>query len=387
MGNGSSPELRELVERAREVATSVVAARAEEEDREASWPEPAMRALGEAGLLGLHVPRDLGGHEEGLTGLLSVVEVLARESGSAALCYAMHCVGTAVIVAKATEAHRHRYLEPIARGEHVTTLALSEPGTGAHFWVPETRLEREAGAYRVEGAKSFVTNGGHADSYVLSVAAAGGEGDEGAFSCVLLDAGAEGMQWGEPWRGLGMRGNQSRTVELRGVRVPEGNLLGAEGDQLWYVFEVVAPYFLMAMAGTYLGIATEALSLARAHLRQRRYTHTGELLGSSPLLAHRLGELWIEVEGTRQLVHSAARRADEGDPEALMAVLACKAAAGRAAVRVTNEAMTLTGGMGYRENGKLARLLRDARASHVMSPTTDLLHTWLGRALLGQPLL
>ena len=93
------------------------------------------------------------------------------------------------------------------------------------------------------------------------------------------------------------------------------------------------------------------------------------------------------VEATRQLVHAAARKGDAGEPDALPSILACKAAAGDAAVRIANEAMTLCGGAGYRDNGRLARILRDARASHVMAPTTDMLKTWVGRALLGLPLL
>jgi isovaleryl-CoA dehydrogenase len=379
-----------LVEEARRIAQEVVAPNAEDEDREARWPAPAMRALAASGLTGLQVPEELGGRGEGLTGLAAISETLGQESGSTALCFAMHCVGTAVIAAKATEHQRERYLRPIARGEHVTTLALSEPGTGAHFWLPETearRSEGDASHYVVDGTKSFVTNGGEADSYVLSTAAAEGAIGEGEFSCLLVDRDSEGMVWEDVWRGLGMRANSSRTVRLEGVRVPAANLLGAEGDQLWYVFEVVAPYFLMAMAGTYLGVARGALEVAREHLGTRRHSHSGELLGSHPVLTHRLGELWSTVEATRQLVYSAARRADAGEPEALTSVLACKAAAGEAAVRVTNEAMTLLGGRGYRENGKLARMLRDARASHVMSPTTDILYTWVGRALLNQPLL
>lgn len=382
-----SPRLRELVGRARRVATEVVAVHAEAEDREARWPEPGMRALADAGLLGLHVPEELGGHGEGLTGLAAISEVLATESGSTALCFAMHCVGTAVIAAKATDFHREAYLRPIARGEHLTTLALSEPGTGSHFWLPETRLIRAGDEYALEGTKSFVTNGGHADSYVVSTAAAEAAAGDGTFSCVLLDAGAGGLEWQEGWSGLGMRANSSRSVRLEGVRVPRRNLLGEEGDQLWYVFEVVAPYFLMAMAGTYLGVAQAAFDVAREHLGTRRHSHTGELLGNNPVLGHRLGELWTRLESTRQLVYSAAERADRGDESALVAVLACKAAAADAAVTLTNEAMTLAGGMGYRENGKLARMLRDARAGHVMSPTTDVLLTWVGRALLNQPLL
>ncbi|HEV2148478.1 MAG TPA: acyl-CoA dehydrogenase family protein [Longimicrobiaceae bacterium] len=384
----SSSRLRELVARAREVTETVAAPNAEAEDRDARWPGPAMRALADAGLMGLHVPEDLGGHGEGLSGLVALSETLAQGSASAAMCYAMHCVGTAVIAAKATDHHKEAYLVPIARGEHVTTLALSEPGTGIHFYLPQSLVLPESDHYLVRGTKSFVTNGGEADSYVVSVAAPDEEGaGEGTFSCVLVDEGTPGLRWEEPWAGLGMRGNSSRTVRLEDVPVPRGNLLGEEGDQLWYVFEVVAPYFLMAMAGTYLGVASAAFAIAREHLGTRRYAHSGELLGSSPVLAHRLGELWTELSRTRHLVHAAAARADAGDPDALPEVLACKAAAGDTAVLLTNEAMTLCGGSGYRENGTLARLLRDARASHVMAPTTDILKTWVGRALLGQPLL
>lgn len=388
MGGDGSAKLDHLVEIAREITDTVVARNVEREDAEAAWPEPSMRALAEAGLMGLHVPEALGGHGQGLTGLVAISETIAQESPSTALCYAMHCVGTAVIAAKATDHQKEAYLEPIARGEHITTLALSEPGTGAHFYVPQTRITRAGDDYVLDGTKSFITNGGHADSYVVSTVGvdAGAAGGEGTFSCVLVDADS-GLHWLDEWRGLGMRSNSSRSARLDAIRIPARNLLGEEGDQLWYVFEVVAPYFLMAMAGTYAGVARAALQIAREHLGTRRHSHSGELLGAHPVLAHRLGDLWTEVERTRTLVNAAARRADDGDPEALTAVLACKAAAGDAAVQVANEAMTLAGGIGYRENSKLARMLRDARAAHVMAPTTDVLKTWVGRALLNLPLI
>ena len=379
--------LTAFAETARQIAEEIVASGAEAEDAQARWPAEAMAALAQAGLLGLHVPEAQGGHGEGLSALVAVAETLAAESASTAMCFAMHCVGTAVIAAKATDWQKQAYLEPIAQGRHVTTLALSEPGTGVHFYLPETSVAVEGDGYRLDGTKSFVTNGGHADSYVLSTRAAQAAGGEGTFSCVLVDEGTPGMEWADPWAGLGMRGNSSRAVRLDGVRVPRNRLLGAEGDQLWYIFEVVAPYFLMAMAGTYAGLAHAALEVAREHLGTRRHSHTGELLGAEPVLAHRLGELYIEVERTRRMVHSAAARADAGEADALVAVLGCKAAAGDTAVRVANEAMTLCGGIAYRENSRLARILRDARASHVMAPTTDVLKTWAGRALLNLPLL
>jgi isovaleryl-CoA dehydrogenase len=380
-------DLQELIGRAGDVARTRLAPHAEEEDRTAAWPEPAMRALQEAGLMGLNVPAAAGGSGQGLLGLVAVAETLARESASAAICYGMHCVGTAVIAAKATPQQTSSYLEPIAAGRHITTLALSEPGTGAHFYLPESGLERDADGYVVTGEKSFVTNGGHADSYVVSTQASQGEAGEGTFSCVVVEGTDEGLCWREPWDGFGMRANSSRSLRLEGVRLPAERLLGREGDQIWYVFEVVAPWFLMAMAGTYLGVAAEAWEIARQHLGSRRHSHSGELLGANDVLAHRLGSLYTVVEATRRLAYAAAARADAGNPDVLPAVFAAKAAAGDAAVEVTNEAMTLCGGRAFMRDGKLARLLRDARASHVMSPTTDILKTWIGRASLNLPLI
>ena len=385
--NEISEALTPHVAAARDVAQNVTATHAAEDDEHARWPAATMHALGEAGLMGLLAPRAVGGIEGGMRGLVAVSEVLARESASAGLCFAMHCVGTAVIAAKPTAEQRERYLVPIARGEHLTTLAVSEPGTGAFFFYPEAALARAGDGFELTGTKSFVTNGAHADSYVVSTAPLTGESDEGRFNCVLVDRDLHGLTWMDAWHGFGMRANDSRTMRLERVRLPSENLLGEVGDQLWYVFEVVAPYFLMAMAGTYLGVAQAAFDEARAHVGTRRYAHSGELVGAAPVVSHRLGELWMQLESTRRLVHAAAARGDAGTDDALTAILASKAAASEAAVTLANEAMTLCGGSAYRDNSRLARILRDARASHVMAPTTDLLKTWIGRALLNLPLL
>jgi alkylation response protein AidB-like acyl-CoA dehydrogenase len=388
MDDQFSPRIRALYERAREVVDAHVAPHAARVDAEAAWPEHSMKAFAEAGLLGLQVPTALGGHGQGLLALSVLTETIARACPSSALCFGMHCVGTAVIAAKATPYHEERYLRPIAQGRHITTLSLSESGSGTHFYLPRTRLREDGDRFIVDGEKQFTTNGGRADSYVLSVVPAGSDAALGGdFSCLVVDGGSPGMEWLQPWAGLGMRGNSSRGVRLEGVPVPRANLLGEPGDQLWYVFEVVAPYFLMAMAGTYLGIAQSALEATGMHLRSRRYAHSGEALADADILQHRYASMWTAVEKTRGLVREAAMRGDAGHPEALPHILACKADAGDTAVQVTNDAMTLCGGIAYRENSRMAQMLRDARASHVMAPTTEVLKLWLGRALLGIPLL
>lgn len=375
--------LRAIVE---EITREVIAPKSEIVDQEGVWPEHSIQALKDAGLMGLHVPKRLGGHEQGLLALAVISETIARGCASSALCYAMHCVGSAVITAKATKYHEDRYLRPIAEGNHITTLALSEVGSGAHFYLPQTQLEQNDNQYVMNGTKHFVTNGGHADSYVISTKAST-EVERGEFNCLVLDAITPGMNWLDPWHGFGMRGNSSRAVRLENVHVPLDNLLGREGDQIWYVFEVVAPYFLIAMAGTYVGVAQSALDIARNHLQTRQYAHSGDTLANIPILQHKLAEMNIAVQKTRGLVYHAAYLGDVADPAATISIMMAKADAGDMTVQVTNEAMTVCGGSAYRENSELARLVRDARASHVMAPTTDVLKTWVGRLLLGQPLL
>ncbi len=379
--------LSAVLERVRDLASGPVAARAQATDEERRWPEENFRALQAAGLGGLVVPASCGGLGQGLFALARVCEELGKSCASTAIGYGMHCVGAAVIAARATPDQEERYLRPIAAGRHWTTLALSEPGTGSHFYFPQTSLLRlPHGTLHIVGKKSFVTNGGHADSYVVSTVAAEPDAPPGQFSCVAVGARTAGLHWEEPWAGVGMRGNSARGLTLD-ARVPAADLLGKEGDQIWYVFNVVAPYFLIAMAGTYLGIAANALETARAHLAARRYEHTGAALADQPVLQRELGILWRKVERTRRLVYYAAAEGDAGSAESLIALCSAKAEVADCAVEAVNAAMTLVGGIGYRAGGSLERSLRDARAAHVMAPTTLLLETWMGRALLGLPLL
>jgi alkylation response protein AidB-like acyl-CoA dehydrogenase len=385
---GYPRDLESILERAQEIARDVAAPNAKSVDQDACWPEAGIRALQQAGLGGLTVPEAQGGIGQGSYAVLQVCEILGSECASTAMCFGMHCVGAAVLSAKATPDQRERYLQPIIEGKHLTTLSLSETGTGTHFYLPHTQIEAvSSNMYKVNGSKAFVTNGGYADSYVVSTVAAEPDAPVGQFSCIVVREEAEGLHWGPPWDGLGLRGNASRTLELDQVMVPRSDLLGEEGDQIWYVFQVVAPYFLMVMSGAYLGIASAALEIARNHLIKRHYSDSGSSLGQFPVLQHRLGTLWGMLERTRRLAYHAAASFDAGDPNALPAVFTAKAEVAECAVSMVNEVMTLTGGMAYREGSRLHQLLRDARAAHVMAPTTELLRIWTGRTLLGQPIL
>ena len=385
--DANSRSLDDLRRLAAHISEIELAPRAAEIDAKGAWPEAQLQSLAAAGLMGLHIPERLGGMELGLEALIVISEELGRGCSSTAMCFSMHSVAAKVLVAKATPDHEDRFLRPMAEGRHITSLALSEPQTGAHFFLPRARFVTEGEAYRIDGEKSFVTSGGHADSFVVSAVSPDSDLDPGTFTCLVVEAGSSGLDWGRGWQGFGMRGNSSRPVSLNGVKVPKANLLGAEGDQIWYMFEIIAPYFLMAMTGTYLGIARAALDEVVAHMKSREHSHTGETLSDIPVLWHEVAQAWTDVEATRQLALHAARQGDADHPEAALAIFAAKAKVAQTVTAVTETAMRLMGGRAYADNSRIARLHRDARAAHVMAPTTHMLQGWLGRSLLGMPIL
>lgn len=372
---------------ARRIAVTVAAEERRRTDGRGEWPAGTMRALGDAGLMGLVVPRSAGGLGLGYAALVAVCEELGRENPSASLAFGMHCVGTACITARATTYQVERYLRPIARGEHVTTLALSERESGAHFYLPRLALERDGSTLVLDGEKSFVTNAGHANSFVVSTAALDPSEDPGRFNLLIADADAPGVSVGDAWHGFGMRGNSARSIRFSRARVPAEGMLGEEGAQTWYAFEVVAPYFLTAMAGTYLGVASRAVDEAASHMRGRGIRPLGRTLADQPTLQRDLAHAWTRVEAARRFLYHAAALADAQDPGAVLALMGAKAMLDDVSVSVTNAAMTLGGGIAYHENSLLGMLLRDARASGVMSPTEGILLGWIGRSLLDLPML
>jgi alkylation response protein AidB-like acyl-CoA dehydrogenase len=373
---------------AAEIAQTVLKSNSQRIDANAEWPRESIEALLKAGLGGLVVDRKYGGLGYGQSGLAVICEILAGSCASTALCFGMHCVASAMISARATKYQVENYLKPIVAGTHLTTLALSEPSSGAHFYIPETKLfSNNSPDYMLEGEKTFITNGSYADSYIVSTVTGEEEAPMGEFSCVIVPGNKEGLIWGEVWKGFGMRGNSSRSLKLDKVKISKDDLLGEEGAQIWFIFNIVAPYFLTAMAGTYLGIASAAFKDAKEHVAKRSHSATGTDLKSLSFLQHKIGVLYARLESVRRLLYYAAQQSDSSQPDSDVLIFSAKAEVADAAVFICNEALTIAGGIGYRENSNFSRYLRDVRASHVMAPTTDVLRIWAGRALLDQPLL
>jgi len=366
-----------LVESVREVAREHIAPLAAAVDRERAFPDSSIRALGERGALGLLVPEASGGAGAGLAELVAACESLGSACASSAMVFLMHSVTAATIAAGGGE-RAGEYLEAMAAGRKLGTLAFSERGTGAHFYAPELTAASEDGGVRIRGRKSFVTSGGHADVYLVLVRSTAGDG----LDCYAVEGG-HGVRFEGEWDGLGMAGNSSVAAEFDCV-VDAASLIGGAGGGQALVFTAVAPFFLAGLAAVNVGIAAAALAATVEHAAKPRYADGGSL-AEIQSIQHALANMDIGTRAARLVVAEAARLGDAGDESALVALMEAKVLATEAAAAVTQTALEVCGGQGYTRAMAIERHLRDARAGAVMAPTNGVLRNWTGKALAGLP--
>jgi alkylation response protein AidB-like acyl-CoA dehydrogenase len=237
----------------------------------------------------------------------------------------------------------------------------------------------------IDADKSFATSAGEADSYVLACGAPGSD-DPLVTDLHLVAADAPGIEVGAPFDGLGMRGNASAPLRVRGVRVADERRLGAPQSGFGLMLSATLPWFVLGSAACSVGIAGAALASAIEHATGARFEHLGSSLADVPGVRARLAEAKIRHAQARAYLRSVAHEIAADAPEAPLGVLALKAAAAEMAVDVTDLCLRVGGGAAYAKQGPLERHLRDARAASVMAPTTDLLRDFLGKALCGQEL-
>lgn len=378
--------IRELLAENERLAKEAFAPRADEVDRSRSFPRKNIQELGQAGLLGLTVPVEFGGAGGNIGDAARALETLGQACASTAMVILMHYCGTAVIAAQGSNVLKQSLLPSIARGEHLTTLAFSEAGSGGHFYMPVSEVTKDGEGFRLKSQKSFVTSAGEADSYVVSTRKAGASGPT-ELDLYLVKAGARGFEVGKPFEGLGLAGNASAPMQLDDVELHDQDRLGPEGSGFQTMMEVVLPNFQVGVAAVSLGIAGAAFQFSTAHVTSRKYEHAGGIsLAAIPRVQFLAAEMALELRSARAYLGETIHRAGAGDPEAMLDVLGIKAKAAEAALAITSRAMTLGGGAAYGRRGGLERVFRDAQAASVMAPTTDVLKEFLGKACLGIPL-
>jgi alkylation response protein AidB-like acyl-CoA dehydrogenase len=387
----------------RRVIDEVVAPGAAAVDASGEFPRAAVDALGAAGLLALTVPANCGGGGgAGLREAAEVVRELGSVSGSTAMIVTMHYSGVAALAAGSDK----DTLTEIAGGRHLTTLAFSETGSRSHFWAPmSTAAPQPDGlTVRLDASKSWVTSAGQADSYVWSSRpltrgglAGGGDargggggavgGTAGPMTLWLVPASTPGLSVAGPFDGLGLRGNASAPLAADGAVVPLSAMLGPDGAGLDLALAAILPCFLICSAAMSAGLMRRLATETAAHLQRTQLAHLGVSLAQQAAPRAQLARLQIEADRTWAHISDCLAAVEAGRPDATLLVLEVKAAAGEAAADAADLALRAGGGAAFRKESVVERLFRDSRAARVMAPTTEALDDFIGRALLGLPLL
>ncbi len=342
-----------------------------DESEEAGRPPAALlKEMGGAGLLGLSIAEEYGGGGGDALAVVVLAEELARASGGIAVTALVSGYMSAPHIAQfGTAEQRARYLPGLVAGEKISSIAVTEPGTGSDVGGITTRATpvQGDGGFRLNGTKMFITNAGIADVFVVA-ARTSPDGHRG-ITTFIVEAGQPGLSLGQPLRKMGWHASDTREVIFSDCQVAGDAVLGELNrgfHQIMSAFQLER----LTLAAMGLGHAEECLRAATTYARDREVF--GSPLISLQAIRHRLAAASVELEAARLLTYRAAARLDSDHPEVGKSVAMAKYHAAIAANRIVDECVQLFGGSGFLEETPVARHFRDARVLRIGGGTDEI---------------
>ncbi|MBN3755610.1 acyl-CoA dehydrogenase [Paraburkholderia sp. Tr-20389] len=362
---------------ARRVAQDIVAATAAERDRTSAWPRNELKAAGEMGFLGMHVPEEYGGSAATFPEYcLAIEEFAAADAGFATIVHVHN--GLAGAVAQGgTEAQKRKYLPDMASGKTIVAGLLTEPQAGSDTAAFRTTARREGDHYVLNGSKQFISNGNEAGvGLAIAAITETPEGKKGP-SLFIVDPRAPGYNVTRVEEKLGQRSAHVAAIQLDDHRVPAENLVGEEGGGYKRVMGMLSE--------GRIGIAAVACGVARAALEAAvKYAQEREAYGAPIIklqgVAFDLADMATQVDVAYHYMLHAARLHAAGVPCAKEASMA-KLFASEIAEKVCSEAIQIHGGYGYLTDFPVERYYRDARVTKIYEGTSHIQKVIIARNL------
>jgi alkylation response protein AidB-like acyl-CoA dehydrogenase len=282
------------------------------------------------------------------------------------------------IVKWGTEEQREEWLPKLASGEALGCYALTEPGSGSDPSSLVTQAVRDGGDWVMSGSKIFITLGSWA-GLALVFARTSDEGARG-LTCFLVPTDSDGFSATRIKGKLGLRAQDTAELTLDGVRVPDANRLGAEGDGFKVAMSALDNGRISLAAGC-VGIAQGCLDACLRYAGERQ--QFGKPIAARQLVQELIADIAVECEAARLLTWHAAALADSGARHTLESSVA-KYYASEASVRAANAAVQVHGGYGYIDEYPVGKYLRDARVTTLYEGTSQIQKLIIGRALTGE---
>ena len=333
-----------------------------------------VRALGTAGLLRLTVPAAYGGLHEQLDArsLCLARETLARASGLADFAFAMQGLGSAPVTLFGTDAQKRALLPHVAAGTRIAAFALSEPDAGSDVGAIATTATRDGDGWRLEGVKTWISNAGLADQYVVFARTGEAPGSRG-LSAFIVDATAPGLDASE--RIDVSAPHPLGTLRLTGCRVGADALVGKAGEG-FKIAMATLDIFRSTVGAAALGLARCAFDEATARVRKRRVF--GRALAEYQLTQAKLADMAVAIDASALLIYRAAWTKDVLGTRVTREASIAKLFATESAQRVVDAAVQLHGGLGVVRGVPVERLYREIRALRIYEGTSEVLQLIVG---------
>ena len=360
---------QEILDMLHDFCVKEVAPIAAELDEKEEFTQNAREKLAEMGMLGTYIPEEYGG--AGLSYLTYILccEELAKHCASTSIMFSVHgSLCSWPILEFGTEEQKQKYLVPLAQGEKLGAMGLTEPGAGTDANGVKTTAVLKGDKYILNGTKIFITNGYYADTYVvfartnpdLSV------GHKG-LSAFIVEKGFKGFSFGTKEKKMGIRASATYELVFDDCEVPAENLLGKEGEG----FKIA----MMLLDGGRIGVAAQALGIAQGAIDQaipylKARKQFGKPLSAFQNTQFELADMQTKVDAARLLIYRAAMAKQNHEPYSHLAAMG-KMFAADVASDVTRRIVQLIGGCGYTREYPFERMMRDAKITEIYEGTTE----------------
>ncbi|OIQ89168.1 acyl-CoA dehydrogenase [mine drainage metagenome] len=362
---------------ARQFAAEQLAPHSAEWDRLSHFPAETVRQMGELGFLGMLLPEQWGGSGSDYLSYVLALEEIAAGDGALSTVMSVHnSVACTPILRFGSEAQKQRFLPRMASGEWLGGFALTEPHAGSDAAGLKVRAVRDGDAYVLNGTKQFVTSGRSAQlliAFAVTDAAAGKKG----ISAFIVPTDTPGYHVARVEEKMGQHASDTCQIVFEDLRLPAGLRLGAEGEG----YKIA----LSNLEGGRIGIAAQAVGMARAAFDAARAYAADRVTFGKPLLEHqaiafKLADMKTRLTAARLMVHNAARLRDAGQPCLTEASMA-KLFASEMAEEVCSAAIQVHGGYGYLADYPVERLYRNVRITQIYEGASEIQRMLIARSL------
>lgn len=363
----------------REFASSEIAPCVMEWDEAQTFPSEVVRKLGELGFLGVIFPEEFGGAGLGYIEYCIVIEELARVDPSVALIVAAHnSLCTNHIFTAGNDEQRRKYVTKLASGEWLGCWSLTEPEAGSDAAGTRTNAVRQDdGSWILNGAKTFTTNAHHADVCV-AMAVTDRAASQHGISAFVIEKGTHGFRLGKKENKLGMRASATGEVIFENCHLPEGQLLGEQGEGFVDSLRILDGGRI-SIAALSVGLAQGAYDAGIRYAKMRK--QFSRPISEFQAIQFKLADMATSIDAARLLTYRAAARKDDGHRVTRESAMA-KLFSSEIAVRVADDALQIHGGYGFIKDYPVEKFYRDVKLCTIGEGTSEIQRLVIARQLL-----